>query len=226
MSIPPKARLGLYTLLIISVILLGAAISHWGHGQATVWAQHILSEFEHLTQAHPALYILTLALLPLVGMPVTPLYVLGGLLYGFPFAFYLGAPALLLNLLIVFGLCQRYLRPWLLYLIQKTGHKLWQINAQETWRITLLVRATPGPPIFLQSYLLALAGVPLKPFLMISWPIECVHLTVFSLSASSAGEGHYGEAIIGLSLIVLVALVPHFIKKCYDRNKQHMGSNT
>ncbi len=195
-------------------VLLGL----WGHDQSIPIARHFFEVFEASAIRHPWLYILVLAFLPLIGMPVTPLYILGGLLYGFPYAFFLGVPAILLNLLIVFGLCQKYLRPFLIRFLIQLGHKPWQVDPKETWRITLLVRATPGPPIFLQSYLLCLAAVPLTPFLTLSWPIECIHLGVFSFSAGSAGDGHWGLAITGLSLIAIASVLPHFIKKRYGKS--------
>ena len=209
---------------IIAIFCIAAGIfsAHWGYVQSSLWIDQIVNSFKAISEGHPLFYFISLAVLPLIGFPVTPLYIAGGLIYGFPNAFFWGIPGVALNLLIVFLISQHYFRPALLGVIHRLGHKGWQIDPKENWRFTLLVRATPGPPIALQNYLLALGGVRFWPFFIISLPVEAVHLTVFSLSAGSGTHGHYGLALTGLSLIAVLAILPHFIEKIrkrYERTK-------
>jgi len=210
--------------LIIAVIAIIGLIGIWLWGRISFdQLQHageaVLVYVETLARIHPIFFIIGVIFLPAFGFPVSPLYILGGVLYGFPLAFYISAPALLLNLVLVYVLCNRYFKAWLKQFLQCLGYKLWVIHPEDAWRMTLLIRATPAIPTVIQSYVLALSGVAFRPYIIVSWAIECLQLFVFVFSAGSARKGHWEMVFIGLFLIALIAVIPRLIQRFFSSKK-------
>jgi uncharacterized membrane protein YdjX (TVP38/TMEM64 family) len=108
------------------------------------------------------------ALLPLVGFPVSVMHAVAGARFGLGLAIPLVALALVLQLFASYGLVRlapvffaKRLAP-LRARLPKTAHR----------PLTLFTLLLPGAPFFAQNYVLPLVGVPFRTFFLIAFPLH------------------------------------------------------
>ncbi len=77
--------------------------------------------------------------------------------------------AVAVNIALSYWLAQRVFRPPLTAWLEKRGYRIPQLTRDNAVALALVVRLTPGPPLCLQCYLLALAGMPFRLYLVVSW---------------------------------------------------------
>ena len=176
-----------------------------------------------LQAAGPWAFFSAMAVLPAVGCPMLVFYLtaagaftarlgLGGVLAA------IGA-ALALNLALAYWLARYGLRPWLEKLVARTTYRIPALDAADHAELTVIVRVTPGPPFFLQSYLLGLAGVRFGTYLWISWVISMAYATGFTLFGDAILHGRARLAIVALSVLVAVALFVHLLRRHYGKKR-------
>jgi uncharacterized membrane protein YdjX (TVP38/TMEM64 family) len=156
-------------------------------------------------------YFLGLALLPLLGMPLTPLFVLAGATFDLSAALFGSALAIAANLALSYALAQRWLRRPLLALLRRWRYELPRFADGQALRFIVVVRLTPGLPAFLKNYVTALTDMPFALYLGVSWMITfgyAIGLIVLgdSLINTDLVEGLWAAAILTAALLVWVWL--------------------
>jgi hypothetical protein len=108
-----------------------------------------------------------------------------------------------LNLALTYWLARYALRPLLTNLVTRYGYKIPSITSKNALSATLVVRLTPGPPFFLQGYLLGLAEVPFKLYMIVSW--LCVMPWAVGALVMGKGilNGNFKVAATGVGVIVV-----------------------
>src|SRR5688500_14468170 len=94
--------------------------------------------------AHPAWLFAALAFLPLVGVPISPLWIAVGMRFDTPTGFSLALAALVVNYTAGYWLARRWLRGPLARLVERRGWKLPQFSTLDETLVILLLRLTPG----------------------------------------------------------------------------------
>ena len=176
-----------------------------------------------LRAAGPLAFFTAMAILPAFGFPISVFY----LTAASAFAATLGmggvlgaaAVALLANVSLAYWLARYALRPMLVQLISRTKYRIPELTASDHAEVTLLVRITPGPPFFVQSYLLGLAGVSFRTYVWISWVISMAYAAGFIVFGEAILHGKARLAIVGLSVLVAVALGVHFLRRHYGKKR-------
>lgn len=169
----------------------------------------------------PWAFFSAMALLPAAGCPISAFYLtaaaafseqlgLGGVLAA-------AAAALAVNIALTYWLARQGLRPTIEEWLSRTRHRIPELAAADHAELTLLLRVTPGPPFFVQSYLLGLAGVRFRPYFWISWVVACAYATGFIIFGEAILHGEARLAITGGSALVAVALIVHFIRRHHGR---------
>lgn len=176
-----------------------------------------------LREAGPLAFFAAMAILPAVGAPLTLFTLTAAPAFAgrFGMAGVLAAAgiAIALNLSLTYWLARYGLRPWLEQMVSRTKYKIPVAAPDEQAEITVLLRITPGPPFFLQSYLLGLAEVRFVTYLWISWVISCVYATGFIVFGDAILQGKGKVAFIGLSILVAVALGVHLLRRHYGKKR-------
>jgi uncharacterized membrane protein YdjX (TVP38/TMEM64 family) len=148
------------SLLLLVLAVLGLLIwSRWDREALLAWKQ----------DAGPLRYFTAMALLPAVGVPFSPFFMLAGVLFG-PRVGVLGSClALAANLTLCHRLAAGALRPRFSALLQRFDSFLhFEDGARDALRFTLMVKFTPGLPAAAKNYLLGLAGVPFRTYFAVS----------------------------------------------------------
>ncbi|MEK7954059.1 hypothetical protein [Luteolibacter soli] len=163
-----------------------------------------------------AVFIVAAGTLPLVGVPIVPLYLMAGAvylpLYGLPVSFGAMMIALLINLVISHSLA-RWMRPFVERMVARFGFTMPRLGRLSVWKVILLVRITPGAPLMAQNYLLALAGVPLLPFLLVSLPVESMICGGYMAMGKSFATGHWGWLVGGGGAVIFVLLATMLVRE-------------
>jgi uncharacterized membrane protein YdjX (TVP38/TMEM64 family) len=173
--------------------------------------------------AGPWVFFSAMAVLPAVGFPLLAFALpagpafsgqlgLGGVLAAY------GA-AIAVNLALTYWLACHALRPLIERLVARTGHQIPQVAKDEHVEVTLLVRITPGPPFFLQSYLLGLGRVAFPIYMGVSWAVAMAYGVGFVVFGDAIVHGKASMAIMGVSLLVAAAIIVHLVRKHYGKGR-------
>jgi len=162
-----------------------------------------------LREAGPVVFFLAMALLPAVGFPLLAFTLAAGPVFGPT----LGAgwvivwslTAVVANLLLTYWLANRALRPFVSRLLRYFEIPVPGDMKEGAWQITLIVRLTPGPPFWVQSYLLGLIRVPLVPYLVVSTSIMAGYIIAL-VTGGAAMAGGNGRLVVVAAAVLVVAI--------------------
>jgi uncharacterized membrane protein YdjX (TVP38/TMEM64 family) len=218
---PEKRRLPLVPLAIAAVaaIVAGALlIKLIGWEQAVQEGKRAWKVvFDTLSGAGPGVFFAAMALLPIAGVPMSPFALSAGPLFGERLGtttiILLGLAAITFNLTVAYWLARRWLRPLLARLVERLGYKMPQIEKGDATDLIVLLRVTPGPPFFVQNYLLGLAEVPFGRYLAISCAVQWSFNIAFMLFGDALSQGRGKMAVIAIGLLAALVAGTHLVRK-------------
>jgi len=174
-----------------------------------------------IRDAGPVAFFTGMALLPAVGAPIMAFSLTAGSAFGEQLGMgtviLLAVFALLVNMTLSYYLACRALRPLLEKLFTRLGYKLPQVEAGDAADLIILLRVTPGVPFPIQNYLLGLAEVPFKKYLVISGIVQCSFNSAFILFGDALLHGKGRVALVSLSVLMALTVATHLIRKHYNR---------
>jgi len=173
--------------------------------------------------AGPWVFFTGVALLPACGFPLMAFTLTAGPAFGAQLG--LGGvlaaygAAVGINLTLTYWLASYALRPWVERLVARAGYKIPHIEEKEHLEVTLLLRITPGPPFFLQSYLLGLGRVAFLPYLWVSWMVAMAYAVGAIFFGKAIVEGRAGLTVMGVSLLIAAMLIIHLLRRHYGKRR-------
>jgi uncharacterized membrane protein YdjX (TVP38/TMEM64 family) len=212
-----KVLLLVGVLLVAGAVLVAALL-------AGLDLRALVSQFmATVREAGPWVFFAGMALLPAVGFPLmafclaagpafSPSLGLGGVLLAC-------AAAILVNILLTYWLARHAFRPLLSYLVGRLGYRIPEVDASDHWNLTLLVRITPGPPFFVQSYLLGLAEIPFRVYLLPSFVLPMVNTSGVVIFGDAIAQGKAKWAVAGISLVIASTLAVHLLRRHYQKRR-------
>lgn len=158
---------------VVALAVLYLAWSLWERDAVTEW----------MRQARPLPFFALMALLPIVGFPITPFFILAGGIFGSLVGVVGSVIALGANLIGCYALARK-MRPGIERLLRRFGYKLPDYRSKEkgSLRFALTLKAAPGVPAFVKNYGIVIAGVGFLQYFVLSMLIT----------------GTYGVAVIML----------------------------
>jgi uncharacterized membrane protein YdjX (TVP38/TMEM64 family) len=179
--------------------------------------------FDTLAGAGPGVFFAAMALLPIAGVPMAPFALSAGPLFGeklgTPAILLLGLAAITFNLIVAYWLARRWLRPPLARLVARLGYTLPAVERGDATDLIVLLRVTPGPPFFVQNYLLGLAEVPFGRYLAISCAVQWSFSIAFMLFGDAVSQGRGKVAIMAIGLLAALVVGTHLARKHLGRKK-------
>lgn len=100
------------------------------------------------------------------------------------------------------GLGRSFVAKWL----EATNVKLPVLPSGDHFRMTLVVRLTPGIPFFIQNYLLGFFGVPFRVYLPVSLLCNGFFTCAFVLGGAGISSGRIGPAVSGVSVLIVAVI--------------------
>jgi len=180
------------------IALLALALAVW----VATDRQTILSWRD---DAGPIPFFIALAILPAIGFPTTPFFVLAGALYGTGIGLFGSALAVSANLILCYWISHSGLRPWIKRRLSRTKYKLPNFAESRAGavRFTLLIKVAPGLPTFAKNYVIGLTGVPFWTYFVVSFVFTGIYGASFIVLGESIFARDFGTA--GIAAGVLAA---------------------
>jgi uncharacterized membrane protein YdjX (TVP38/TMEM64 family) len=195
------------------VLIAGALIAAASHFEVRALMNRTVGFFRD-AGAWP--FFTAMAVLPAAGFPISAFNVVAGPVFGPTMGvgtvIACAVLAVTANLAGSYWIADRALRPLMERWVTRWGYAVPELPAGSAWEITLVVRIIPGPPLFLQSYLLALARVPFATYMGISLAVQITFLTAVILAGDAIARGDWRALVAAGVLFVLVGVVMHRLR--------------
>jgi uncharacterized membrane protein YdjX (TVP38/TMEM64 family) len=204
--------------LVIAAVVLGIiglfVLREVGIALLVAWLDQFIALIRDLG---PAVFFTAMALLPAAGAPLSAFNLVAGEAFApqmtMPGVIVTVAAAIAVNLALTYWLARYALRPMLTRLVARYGYAIPRLKPDNTLTVTMLVRLTPGPPFFLQSYLLGLAEVPFRLYMIVSWLAVLPLALSVVLLGKAAREGNVGKIAVVIGLIVVAVTVVQIVRR-------------
>lgn len=214
-----------YTMIGLFVLLVSGLLAGW-----LAWKTGInlasLKEVWTVTQAYltknPWALFLALVILPGLPVPTSLLMLTAGVVWREQpvMACGLCMLALALNFTWTYWLAAGPARRLVEKLLTATSLKIPELPHGDHLKLILVLRLTPGIPLFLQNYLLGFLRAPFYLYLPVSLLCTGIICSGVILSGAGIADGNLKWAITGLSLIVLGGVFTHLVRGWLGRRKK------
>lgn len=204
MASPRRSRAATWTrrglIVVAGAIVLYFAWLLWDYDAVIAWMQ----------RARVFPFFLAMALLPAVGLPITPFLLLAGATFGVSTALIGTAIAIAANFTLCYWIGRSGLRPRLLSLLDRFGYNLPDFNAADqpparAVRFAALLKVAPGVPAFIKNYGLGAAHVPYGIALVVTLLISGAYAAALIVLGESVFEHDLGRGAIALAVIAVLA---------------------
>ena len=156
-----------------------------------------------IRDAGPWVYFAATAFLPAVGAPLSAFTIVAG--RGLRRADDHGAgviaaalAAIAANLALTYWLARYALRPMLSRFTERYGYRIPRVTRDNALNVALVIRLTPGPPFFMQSYMLGLAEVPFRLYMIVSWLCILPWAVAFVVLGKGVFNGNFKLVMTGV----------------------------
>lgn len=199
--------------LVIAVVALVLAHSSAGHA-----LHHAASRVvEACRAAGPLVFFTAMALLPLAGFPLAPFTLSAGPVFGPTLGL---GPVILcsflavtINVALSYWIAATGLRPTIGWLLRRLGLELPRVAGNSAWLLALVVRIVPGPPFFLQSYLLGLARVPFRVYFIVSTLVPLGYIVCVVVLGDALARGDWRAALAATVFMTVIGGVIHQLRR-------------
>lgn len=189
-------------------IVLGVIVCLYLVG--VIWDYEALMQWVARARALP--FFVAMALLPAIGVPFTPLFLLAGASFGVKLGLIGTTIALAANLALCYWIGRGGLRRHLVSLLRRFGYKLPDFELAEAERsrrdavrFTAVIKVAPGVPGFVKNYGLGAARVPFWIFFAISMAISGAYAAVLIVVGESLFEHEIDRGVIALLVAAVLA---------------------
>jgi uncharacterized membrane protein YdjX (TVP38/TMEM64 family) len=161
-----------------------------------------------MRDAGPLPFFAATALLPAIGMPITPLFLVAGATFGVRLGLLGSGLALAVNLALCYWIARSGIRRWLTPLLHRFNYELPDLSQRDrrSVRFTLLMKLAPGVPAFVKNYALGAAGVPFPLYFGVSMLLTGTYCAALVLLGESLVERHLSHAIVAVAVLLVLAL--------------------
>ncbi len=214
-----KLSLSIFALVFVAVIAV------WG---IFVWQADIsklLSVFSQKLNEYVALldrvplvfYAIAIFILPMVFLPVSPVYFVAAARtdeHSFFVVLACCLAGVTANIIVSYFLSRKFgigLRKVLL----KRGIVVPRVPRSSHGELVFLMRMIPGNPLAAQNYALGVAGVAFFPYIVVSLPIQYIQIAAYIYFGEGIFEGGFSKIVLGSSVLLVAAAAARIIEKRY-----------
>jgi uncharacterized membrane protein YdjX (TVP38/TMEM64 family) len=182
----------------------------WDHGAA----------LERLRRASPWAFFSAMAILPLIGAPVTPFFIIAGASFGARVGLVGSLIALTVNVAACYWIARSALRRVVESLLRRSRYALPKLtDKRKSARFTVGVKLAPGVPTFVKNYVLGVAGVPFLLYLGLSLLITGTYGASFVLLGQSFLKHNLRTTIPLVAFLVLLGGALWLIRRWIRRRR-------
>jgi uncharacterized membrane protein YdjX (TVP38/TMEM64 family) len=175
----------------VALLLLAAAWFSWDREAVLAWKE----------SASPPVFFAAMSILPAIGLPLTPFYIVAGATFGVPIGLLGSMIALTVNLALCYLIARSIPHAWLEGVMSRFGTKFPTFDEPSgAIRFSILVKLTPGVPMLLKNYLLGLSGVPFKVYLFTSLVTSLLYAVPLMILGNSLFDHDWNRSTVAIIL--------------------------
>jgi uncharacterized membrane protein YdjX (TVP38/TMEM64 family) len=172
-----------------------------------------------IRDAGPWVYFAATAFLPALGAPLSAFTIVAGEAFAAQMTMagviVAAMAAIAANLALTYWLARYALRPLLSRFTERYGYRIPRVTKANALNISLMIRLTPGPPFFMQSYILGLAEVPFRLYMIVSWLCILPWSVAFVVLGKGVFNGNFKLVGTGVGVLVAATAFVHWVRKRY-----------
>lgn len=204
----PAQRSRLLIVALLAVAVAGAVVLVAGKTTVLGWWRQGM---EWLQFCPVWVFAVLLCLGPLVALPVAPIFVALGARVTTGPAVALALGSIVVSLSLTYALSGHVLKDAVTRLLTRRGYTVPRFSGEDELLATLLLRLTPGIPVFVGNYLLPLAGVRLVVYLTVSFVIQSAYAVGFVVVGRSFLSGRLGFVVSALLAVIAIGVSARFV---------------
>jgi uncharacterized membrane protein YdjX (TVP38/TMEM64 family) len=206
-----RNRIIFWAIIAGCIILLGLISHSIGLKAAHNWATHI----------NGWILFLVMAILPLVGAPMSILGIMAGAKFGPLNGFAVTGVSISINLILSWWIARKWLRGPVKRILRKVEYKMPELETNEYAGVCILTALIPGPSYTLKNYFLALSDLPFRIIFWIGLPAHLFAASPGILFGDFTGAMTWKKAtFLGLYTLLLLGTSHYFIHRIRSRNKR------
>lgn len=161
----------------------------------------------------PALFLVLMAVLPIVGAPISIFLVLVGMKFGVAGGILLSSLTMFFHLVCTYYLVHSFLRSRIIRLIRYLKLPVPSSRNLPTNLHAFIFMIIPGLPYALKNNLLDLSGIPDVPYLVIGWTTQFGFSLPFIILGGAVIRLDRSFIILAAGLFALVVVIQQLFKK-------------
>ena len=208
--------------LVATATVLGVAgiVVAWKMGLDLAKLKQLWVDGEVFLKANPWSLFVAIIFLPGLPFPISALLVLAGLVWGATWwACLLALLALTLNMTWTYWVAAYPARGVIEKVLANTSLRIPDLPKQDHVRLILMLRLTPGLPLFIHNYVLGFLRTPFRLYLPLSLALSGPISIGILLTGGALMEGKAGLAIAGLGIVVIAVLGTRMLRARLARKK-------
>jgi uncharacterized membrane protein YdjX (TVP38/TMEM64 family) len=199
-----------------ALMLMGALalLLAWQMGVTFEDLKRLWLAVEGYLKENPAALFLALVILPGLPVPTSALLLTAGVVWREQpvMACLLSQLAMFLNLVWTYWLAAGPGRKMVEKILAVTPVRVPELPKGDQLKLILVMKLTPGIPLFLQNYLLGFLRAPFHLFMMVSLAANSLIVTGVVLSGAGLADGRLLPALTGVSLIVAGVVLTRLVR--------------
>lgn len=193
--------------IALSVVIVAVVYLAW-----VLWDYQAMMGW--MERARPLPFFVATALLPAIGAPLTPFFLLAGATFGVQTALIGSLIALAANMTLCYWIGRSGLRPRLVSLLERFDYSLPDFEPDtgkspaRSARFTMMVKVAPGVPGFIKNYGLGAARVPFWIFLAVGIVFSGAYAAALIVLGDSIFDHNLSKgalAILALAVLGIAA---------------------
>jgi uncharacterized membrane protein YdjX (TVP38/TMEM64 family) len=204
--------------LLIVALIAGSAYLILDYRADLIDMAHRTTEF--VRDQGPIPFFAGLAVLPAVGLPVSLFYLAAAAVFPLWISLIGTVVGLAINVSLCYWLARKWFRKGFERLMGRSRYRIPVVAAADLARLTLFLRLMPGPPFFLQSYILGMVEVPFATYFLISMGTQILIASGFIVLGSAFYSLSFGRALIAIVIVVLTVIIVQWIRRLLARRNQ------
>lgn len=208
----------------VVLLVLAVVLQFWSVKELGGFAKGGIERVKGWAQTvGPVPYFTAMALLPAAGFPISVFTLMAGGLFGpqigLGWTVFWALLALGVNIALTYWLARYALRPLLEGLVRRMGYGLPQVSKENHASLTLFIRITPGPPYFIQGYLLGLAEVPFVTYMWLSWVCQGGYAVAMVVFGDSLMKGNGKVVFLAVGILVGLTVAVKMLRRRMTQKK-------
>lgn len=194
------------------VLVLFCAFAAW-ESRDTWFPQYLALRdqvMEWLRHVNPVLFFTLMAVVPVAPVPMSIFYLSAGI-FPLPVALLGITIAIPANLAITYWLTRTILHPLATKLLARADMKIPRLSCRRNELLFAVIIRCCGTPYTLQNYIIPLAGIKFRDFMLIGIPFQYVPAVAMVFFGNSLLKGEFKKALVAIVALVVLGTLTKLI---------------